>query len=97
MNNGSKFRDIFYNNRQLDEKEYEHSRKMSMFEGCTARVVYNLTSGAFLAGYASFLGADDAFNGIIGAIPVLAGFMSIISPIYFEKTDRRKLIVTILN
>lgn len=97
MINGSKFRDIFYNTRQLNEREYEHSRKMSIFEGCTARAAYNLTSGAFLAGYANFLGADDSFNGIIGAIPVLAGVMSIISPMYFEKTDRRKLIVTILN
>lgn len=97
MKLAAKLRDIFYNTRQLEETEYEHSRKMSIFEGCAARSVFNLTSGAFLAGYASFLGADDAFNGMIGAIPVLAGIMSIISPIYFEKTERRKLPVVILN
>jgi len=87
----------FYNTEPLTDKDYEYSRKMSIFEGCTARAVFNLTSGAFLAGYASFLGADDAFNGIIGAMPVLAGVMSLFSPIYFEKRDKRKLQVVLLN
>lgn len=97
MNIVAKYRAAFYSNEPLVEKDYEYSRKMSIFEGCTARAVFNLTSGAFLAGYASYLGADDAFNGVIGAIPVLAGVMSILSPIYFEKRDKRKLQVVILN
>lgn len=97
MDIGAKFRDTFYSTKPLSEQEYEHSRRMAIFEGCTARAVFNLTSGAFLAGYVSFLGADDAFNGIIGAIPVLAGVISILSPIYFEKRDNRKLPIVILN
>jgi MFS family permease len=91
------FRDVFYNTKPLEERDYEYSRSMSIFEGCAARSVNNLTSGAFLAGYASFLGAGDAVNGIIGAIPVLAGVMSLFSPLYFEKRERRKLGVVLLN
>lgn len=97
MKIGATLKDVFYSTKPLTEQDFEYSRKMSIFEGCTARAIFNLTSGAFLAGYASFLGADDAFNGIIGAIPVLAGVMSIFSPIYFEKRDKRKLLVVLLN
>jgi len=97
MNIRSTLKNTFYNKEPLTGRDYEFSRKMSIFEGCTARAVFNLTSGAFLAGYASFLGADDAFNGIIGAMPVLAGVMSLFSPIYFEKRDKRKLQVVLLN
>lgn len=93
----AEIKSTFYNKEPLTERDFEYSRKMSIYEGCTARAIFNLTSGAFLAGYASFLGADDAFNGIIGAIPVLAGVMSVLSPIYFEKRDKRKLQVVFLN
>jgi MFS family permease len=94
---GKFFRDTYFNTKPLDERDYENSRNMSIFEGCTARTIFNLTSGAFLAGYASFLGANDAFNGIIGAIPVLAGVMSLFSPMYFEKMEKRKLQIVLLN
>lgn len=88
---------LLFDARPSTEKDFEHSRRMSIFESCAARAVFNLTSGAFLAGYANFLGADDSFNGIIGAIPVLAGIMSLLSPLYFEKKDRRKPLVALLN
>ncbi len=97
MFKGKRFREVFYSTKPLEERDFERSRKMMIFEGCTTRSIFNLTSGAFLAGYASFLGADDAFNGIIGAIPVLAGVIQLFSPIYFEKQERRKLQVTVLN
>ncbi len=92
-----RFRDIFYSTEPLEERDYVSSRNMSILEGCTARTVFNLTSGAFLAGYARFLGADDAFNGIIGALPVLAGVIQLFSPIYFERLEKRKLQIAILN
>lgn len=97
MLTGKLLRDVFYSTKTFEERDYANGRNMSIFEGCTARSIYNLTSGAFLAGYASFLGADDAFNGIIGAIPVLAGVVQLFSPIYFEKLEKRKLQVMILN
>jgi Na+/melibiose symporter-like transporter len=97
INLEKKLVNILFDARPSTEKDFEHSRRMSIFEGCTARTIFNFTSGAFLAGYANFLGADDSFNGLIGAIPVLAGVMSLLSPLYFEKKDRRKPLVVLLN
>ncbi len=97
INLEKKLVNILFNARPSTEKDFEHSRRMSIFEGCTARTIFNFTSGAFLAGYANFLGADDSFNGLIGAIPVLAGVMSLLSPLYFEKKERRKPLVVLLN
>lgn len=97
INLGTKLKNTLFEVRPSTEKDFEHSRKMSIFEGCAARSIFNFTSGAFLAGYANFLGADDSFNGLIGAIPVLAGIMSLLSPLYFEKKDRRKPLVATLN
>ncbi len=94
---GKLFRETYFNTKPLEERDYEKSRNMSIFEGCTARTIFNLTSGAFLAGYASFLGANDSFNGIIGAMPVLAGVVSLFSPMYFEKLEKRKLQIVLLN
>ena len=97
MSFGSFIKSTYYSETPLNEKDYISSRNFSIFEGCTARTVFNLTSGAFLAGFASYLGADDSFNGIIGALPVLAGVIQLLSPMFFEKMEKRKLQVTILN
>lgn len=87
---------IYFNQRQLTEKDYRASRNLSIFEGGSARAVFTLTSGAFLAGFIKYLGAGDQFNGIIGAIPVLAGIIQIFSPMVFEKIERRKFLISIL-
>lgn len=96
MSIGDLFKGIYFSDEPLTEKDYKLSRKASIFEGGTARTIFNLTSGAFLAGYASFLGAGDSFNGIIGAIPVLAGIIQLTSPIIFEKMEKRKLFISLL-
>ncbi len=97
MRIGAVFRRIFYSSKPLTDKDYQASRTCSIFEGGSARTIFNLTSGAFLAGFASYLGAGDSFNGIIGAIPVLAGIIQLISPIVFEKMEKRKLTVSVLS
>lgn len=97
MGLGSFIRNTYYSEIPLNERDYLRSRNFSILEGCTARTVFNFTSGAFLAGFASFLGAGDSFNGIIGAIPVLAGVIQLFSPLVFEKMEKRKLPVTLLN
>ncbi len=96
MKIGSVFKSIFFSNQPLTGRNYKKSRTFSIFEGGSARTIFNLTSGAFLAGFASYLGAGDSFNGIIGAIPVLAGIIQMISPIVFEKMEKRKLTVSLL-
>ncbi len=97
MGLGSFVRSTYYSETPLNAADYVRSRNFSILEGCTARTIFNFTSGAFLAGFASYLGADDGFNGIIGAIPVLAGVIQLFSPMYFEKTEKRKLQITLLN
>mgnify|MGYP000853323967 FL=1 len=79
---------------KLTAKDYWESRKMFIFEGAAAKTIFGLTSAAFLAGYASYLGADQSFNGIIGAIPNLAGAIQMFSPLFLEKLTRRKPIVS---
>ena len=97
MKIGAIFNSIYFSNEPLTEKDYKKSRTFSIFEGGSARTIFSLTSGAFLAGFASYLGAGDSFNGVIGAIPVLAGIIQIISPIVFEKMEKRKQIAGILS
>jgi len=86
---------IFYNETKISEEDLYKSRVLSVFEGSTARTVGTLTSGAFMAGYLKYLGADDQLNGIIGAIPVLAGMVMFLSPLFFENRSRRKAPIVI--
>lgn len=89
------FKAIYFNETPLTEKDYAKGRTFSIFEGGSARTIFNLTSGAFLAGFASYLGAGDSFNGIICAIPILSCIIQLFSPIVFERMEKRKLLVSL--
>jgi len=80
----------------ISNAEMEKGRTFFILDGITARGVFVLTSGAFLAGFAKLMGADDSFNGIIGAVPTLAGLVQVFSPLIFERLKSRKLIITLL-
>jgi len=84
-------------NRGLTVTDYEKSRLMAVFEGISARIIFGFTTGAFLTGYLKYIGAEDKLCGQIAAIPVLAGIIQFISPIFLEKLNRRKPLVTCLN
>ncbi len=90
------FRRIYFRESRLSKKDYYTSRGLFIFEGCSAAAILSLTSGAFLAGYAQYLGASDQLNGIIAAIPTLAGVIQLLSPILLEKMAKRKLLVSAL-
>jgi Na+/melibiose symporter-like transporter len=96
MKLGSIIKNVYFNQNSLSRKDYEKGRKLFLFEGCFAVGVFSLTSGAFLAGLANYMGASDEFNGIIGAIPVFAGVVQIFSGLVFERLESRKLLVSIL-
>lgn len=83
---------IYFNGGSLSDTDMRLSRRISVFEGCTARSILTLTGGAFLVGFAKYLGADDEIAGIIAAIPVLAGMITAFSPVFYEKMRNRKLI-----
>jgi Na+/melibiose symporter-like transporter len=86
---------IYFDSTPSNRKDYEKGRKLFLYEGCFAVGVFSLTSGAFLAGLANYMGATDEFNGIIGAIPVFAGVVQLFSGVVFEKLEKRKLLISI--
>lgn len=88
--------ELYFNDKKLLKSDYEKSRKYFLFEGSAAVGIFSLTSGAFLAGFAKYLGATDEFNGIIGAIPTMAGIVQILSSLIFEKLKYRKFLISIL-
>lgn len=95
VNITTKIKSIYINNEPLTDQDKQVSRKLSIFEGCTARTIGTLTSGAFLVGFAKLLGSSDQIAGTIAAIPVLAGIVMVISPIVLERMENRKFIVTL--
>jgi Na+/melibiose symporter-like transporter len=96
MRLNSLIKKYFFSDAILTKKDYEKSRKYFLYEGCTAVGIFSLTSGAFLAGFAKYLGATDEFNGLIGAIPAVAGIVQIFSSLIFEKMEHRKLLISFL-
>jgi MFS family permease len=88
-------KNVYFNDAPLTEKDYKVSRNLYIAEGTAARLIFNFTSGAFLAGFASYLGANDQFNGIIGAVPAIAGTIQIFSPMVSEKLEKQKLLVAV--
>ncbi len=83
---------IYFNKDKLSNADAQRSREISIFEGCTARSILTLTSGAFLVGFAKFLGASSQISGIISAIHILTGIITAISPIIYERMENRKFI-----
>ncbi|HEX2925751.1 MAG TPA: MFS transporter [Ruminiclostridium sp.] len=83
---------VYYNMGIINDREMKVSRKISIFEGCTARSILTLTSGAFLVGFAKYLGASNQIAGIISAIPVLGGIITAFSPLLYERMENRKFI-----
>jgi MFS family permease len=95
MKLGALIQSIYFSSTPSNRRDYEKGRKLFLYEGCFAVGVFSLTSGAFLAGLANYMGATDEFNGIIGAIPVFAGVVQLFSGIVFEKLEKRKFLISI--
>jgi len=70
--------------------DFSKGRNLFIAEGCCANGIVTLTTGAFLSGYASSLGADDSLNGIIGSIPLLLCSLQMFSSILLESLTRKK-------
>ncbi len=79
----------------LPEKVMQKNRLLGVFEGGTARVIFNLTSGSFMVGFLKLLGASDTVCGYILAIPILAATIQFLAPIVLEQLAFRKRIIMI--
>lgn len=80
----------------VTDENLELSRRRFVIEGCLSNGIFTLTSGAFLVGYASYLGANDQFNGIIVALPLLANIIQMFSPLLLERLSSRKRLIVAL-
>lgn len=81
--------------RKTTEKDLERNRLLVIFEGASARTIFNLTTGAFLVGLLKYMGASDTFCGYVIAIPVFAAIIQVVSPIILESLQFRKTIIII--
>ena len=75
--------------------EYQISRRNFIFESAAAVGVFSLTTGAFLTGYLKNIGFSEELNGLMGAIPVLAGIIQIFSFSVFESMEKRKPLIAV--
>lgn len=83
----------YFGDTVMTDADYLKGRKLFIAEGCCANGIVTLTTGAFLSGYASYLGADDSLNGIIGSIPVLLCTLQMFSSVVFENLRQKKFLI----
>lgn len=81
------------NTQMPNSKALEKNRFLAVLEGGTGRIIFNLTSGAFLVGFLKYLGASDTVCGYILTIPVLAATIQFLAPMVLEKLQWRKPII----
>jgi len=75
---------------QTSLSEMNKSRNYLILEGITGIGQFSLTTGAFLAGFVSFLGGSETVNGMLGVIPAAMGILQIFSSQILRKSSSRK-------
>lgn len=63
----------------------------------TSNVIANLVGGTFWTGYLLLLNADDAFIGTMTMISTAANMLQFLAPIFLERFQHRKLLLTVLR
>lgn len=84
----------YFGEAPMTDGDFSKGRKLFIAEGCCANGIVTLTTGAFLSGYASSLGADDSINGIIGSIPLLLCTLQMFSSLILESLRRKKCLIS---
>jgi HEAT repeat protein/MFS family permease len=79
--------------RELNRLEVLRGLRLSIWEAAFSTVWAALTTGAFLTGYALWLGADNVAMGLVTAIPTFAGLIQIVSSYLGERLSSRKSFV----
>src|SRR4051794_30834992 len=64
-------------------------------EGCVSTVQMTLTSGAFITGFALYLGCSNTQMGMIAAIPAFAGLLQLFSSYFAQRYGTRSVIVPV--
>src|SRR5579862_844427 len=76
--------------RELNRLEILRGMRLSIWDGAFATVHGALTGGAFLTGFALWLGAGDLALGLLTAIPTFAGLVQIVASYFGQQPGSRK-------
>ena len=79
--------------RELNRLEILSGMRLSIWEGAFATIHGSLTTGAFLTGFALWLGANDLALGLLTAIPTLAGLVQIVASYFGQRPGRRRTFI----
>lgn len=77
-------------NPELNRLETLRGMRVSIWEGAFATVHSSLTVGAFLTGFALWLGAGDVALSVLTAIPMFTGLVQIVASYFGQQMPRRK-------
>ncbi len=77
----------------LSRLQIQRGLRLSIFEGCTATVQGQLTSGAFQTGFALFLGCSSFWLGALGGIPAFAGLVQLFSSFLAQRYGERRALI----
>ena len=75
---------------ELNRLEILRGMRLSIWDGAFATVHGSLTAGAFLTGFALWLGANDLALGLLTAIPTFAGLVQIVASYFGQQPGSRK-------
>lgn len=76
--------------RELSRLEILSGMRVSIWEAAFATVHAALTTGAFLTGFALWLGANDLAMGLLTAIPTFAGLIQIVASYFSGRIGPRR-------
>lgn len=91
-----KLRRHFFMQHPESERDWALTRLCFIINGATATAIGSLAAGAFIATLLIELGVSDALNGIISAIPTIAG-LSQIFMLQITKHVRKAKLITIIS
>lgn len=90
-----RLRSVYFNTGDLTESQCRNNQKRLIVSSTVANVLLALTTGSFLAGFLSHLGASAQYCAVLGAIPQLGCIMQMLSPYIFERMKNRKLLICV--
>ena len=90
-----KIRRRYMNQIPENKDEYLKSRRASTAEGMAAMTITTLIGGTYLSGFLNDNGVSTTLNGLISAIPTIAGLIQPIGAVFALKRAKRKPIVTV--
>lgn len=84
-------------NAPLSRLDVLRGLKFSVWDGAFATIWITLTSGAFITGFALWLGADSVAIGLLTAVPTLAALIQLLSSYTTEALPQRRPFIVLYS